>query len=71
MREAVELAVVVVGVFGVVVARASGMMEFSGMRLAPSWMCVDREMPIGTVTLGEALMVLVVVVEGEGVGAGD
>src|SRR6185437_16926676 len=33
MREAVELAVVVVGVFGVVVVAACGTMEFSGMRL--------------------------------------
>ena len=44
------------------------MIEFSGMRLAPSAMCVERLTPMGTVTLGGALTVLV---EGAGVGEGD
>ena len=41
------------------------------MRLAPSAMCVERLTPMGTVTLGGALTVFVVVVEGAGVGEGD
>ena len=52
-------------------ARASGMMEFSGMRLGPRVMCVDSETPMGTVTLGEVFAVLAVVVETAGVGEGD
>jgi hypothetical protein len=69
MSEAVELAVVDIGVFGVVVAGPAGMIEFSGMRLAPSVMCVEREMPIGTVTLGEVFAALAVVVEVASAGA--
>lgn len=72
MRKGVELATEVVGVSGVVVAGASGMMEFSGMRSAPSVMCVERETPTGPVMFGGALTVLlVVVVVGAGVGEGD
>jgi hypothetical protein len=71
MREAVELAAEVVGVSGVVVAGPAGMIEFSGMRLAPSGMCVEREIPMGTVRLGGALLVLVAIVEGAGAGEGD
>ncbi len=48
------------------------MMEFSGMRSAPSVMCVERETPTGPVMFGGALTVLlVVVVVGAGVGEGD
>ncbi len=47
------------------------MIEFSGMRLAPSGMCVEREIPMGTVRLGGALLVLVAIVEGAGAGEGD
>jgi len=70
MREAVELASVVVAVTVVVVA-ACGTMEFSGMRLLLRGMLVVRETPMGTVTLGEVFAALAVVVAGAGVGAGD
>ncbi len=69
VRAVVELAAEVVGIFGVVVPGDSGIMEFSGMRLTPSGMCVEREMPIGTVTLGEALAAFAVAVEVAGGGA--
>src|SRR6185437_3942339 len=72
MREVVELAVadgVDVGA-AMGLACASGMMEFSGMRLGPRVMCVEIETPTGPVTLGEVFAVLAVVVDAEGAGAG-